>query len=139
VRHGTTLVEMLLVLCLIGILATMALPAFSRLLDGIAVQGAAAEVHALFGTARHLAIHRGEMVTVDVDTAADRLLVHAGADTLRVRALGEVHRVKLSASRSATTYAANGIGYGASNMTILITRGGAEETLTVSRLGRVRR
>jgi prepilin-type N-terminal cleavage/methylation domain-containing protein len=139
VRRGTTLIEMLLVLCLIGILAAMALPAFSRLLDGIAVQGAAAEVHALFGTARHLAIHRGEMVTVEVDTAADRLLVRAGAETLRVRALGEVHRVNLSASRSATAYAANGIGYGASNMTILITRGSAEETLTVSRLGRVRR
>lgn len=138
-RRGATLIEMLLVLCLIGILAAMALPAVSRLLDGIAVQGAASEVHALFGAARHLAIHRGEMVTVELDTAAERLLVRAGAETLRVRPLGEIHRVSLSASRSATTYAANGIGYGASNMTIVITRGSAEETLTVSRLGRVRR
>jgi hypothetical protein len=109
------------------------------LLDGIAVHGAAAEVHALLGTARHLAIHRGEMVTVDVDTAADRLVVRTSAETLRVRPLGEVHRVDLAASRPATTYAANGIGYGASNMTILIERGSAAETLTVSRLGRVRR
>jgi Tfp pilus assembly protein FimT len=134
-----TLIETLLVLALIGILAAVALPAFSRLLDGIAVQGAASEVRALFGTARHLAIHRGEMVTVHVDTTADRVLVHTAADTLRVRPLGEVHRVTLSASRPVTTYAANGLGYGASNMTILIRRGRAEETLTVSRLGRVRR
>jgi len=36
-------------------------------------------------------------------------------------------------------YAPNGLGYGASNLTVVLRRGSAAETIFVSRLGRVRR
>jgi len=36
-------------------------------------------------------------------------------------------------------YAPNGLGYGASNLTLVLRRGERAETLVVSRLGRVRR
>jgi Tfp pilus assembly protein FimT len=138
-RHGTTLLEMVLALSLATIAMAMALPAFTRLLDGIAVRGAAVEAHALFGAARHIAIHRATAVTVELDTAGARILVRATGDTVRARELGMVHGVRLAATRSTTVYSASGLGYGASNLTLVISRGAAADTLTVSRLGRVRR
>jgi len=138
-RHGATLLEMVLALALITLAMAIALPAFGRLLDGMAVRGAAAEAHALFGTARHVAIHRATPVTVELDTARARIVVRASADTVRARDLGSIHGVHLAATRATTVYAASGLGYGASNLTLVIRRGDAADTLTVSRLGRVRR
>jgi prepilin-type N-terminal cleavage/methylation domain-containing protein len=138
-RRGMTLVELSLALAIAGILATAGVSGARRLLDGMSVRAAAAEAHTLFGAARQFAILRGRMVTLEIDTAGRRLVLRAGADTLRVRELGQVHGVGLAATRLATSYAANGVGYGASNLTLVVMRGRAADTLTVSRLGRVRR
>lgn len=137
-RHGATLLEIVLALSLAAVAMAMALPAFTRLLDGMAVRGATAEARALFGTARHVAIHRAAPVTVELDTVRARIVVRATGDTIRTRDLGAVHGVRFTATRATTVYAASGLGYGASNLTLVIRRGAAAETLTVSRLGRVR-
>lgn len=138
-RHGATLLEMVLALSLVAVAMAMALPAFTRLLDGMAVRGAAAETHALLGAARHVAIHRASPVTVELDTARARILLRTKGDTVRARDLGTVHGVHLAATRTTTVYSASGLGYGASNLTLVISRGAVADTLTVSRLGRVRR
>jgi prepilin-type N-terminal cleavage/methylation domain-containing protein len=138
-RHGATLLEMVLVLTLFAIAMAMALPGFSRMLDMMAVRGATGEAHALFGAARHTAIHRATPVTVELDTSHARIVVRTAADTVRTRDFGSVHGVHLAATRRTTVYAANGLGYGASNLTLVISRGAAADTLTISRLGRVRR
>jgi len=36
-------------------------------------------------------------------------------------------------------YAASGLGYGASNLRVIVRRGASADTITVSRLGRVKR
>jgi len=138
-RHGATLLEIVLALALIAIAMAFALPAFGRLLDGMAVRSAATEAHALFGTARQVAIHRATPVTVELDTTGARIVVRTSTDTVRARELGSIHGVRLAATRATTVYAASGLGYGASNLTLVISRGGTADTLTVSRLGRVRR
>lgn len=138
-RSGTTLIELTLTLSIIAMAAAISISGFARLLDGIAVRGAASEVHTLFSVARHAAINRGKAVTVELDTTRHRVLVRSVAETLRTRELGTVHGVRLAATRTTSTYSANGLGYGASNLTLVIRRGRAADTLTVSRLGRVKR
>lgn len=138
-RSGTTLIELTLTLSIIAMAAAISISGFARLLDGIAVRGAASEVHTLFSVARHAAINRGKAVTVELDTTRHRVLVRSVAETLRTRELGTVHGVRLAATRTTSTYSANGLGYGTSNLTLVIRRGRAADTLTVSRLGRVKR
>jgi hypothetical protein len=74
--------------------------------------------------------------TFDVPTA--RLAVHSYGDTVEVRPLAALYGISLSATRDSVTYAANAMGYGASNTRIIVARGAVAETITVSRLGRVR-
>lgn len=138
-RRGITLIELSLAILIIGLVAALGLAGSRRLLDGMRVSAATGEAHTLFGVARQLAILGTRMVTLEIDTAGRRLVVRAGTETLRVRELGQLHGVTLAATRLSTTYGANGVGYGASNLTLVVRRGRWADTLTVSRLGRVRR
>jgi Tfp pilus assembly protein FimT len=138
-RRGITLLELALAMAIAGLVVAAGVSGAQRMLDGMSVRAATGEAHTLFGAARQLAILRGRRVTLQIDTSRGRLVVVANADTLRLRELTEVHGVRLAATRLATTYEANGLGYGASNLTLVLTRGRAADTLTVSRLGRVRR
>ena len=87
----------------------------------------------------------GVFVTVAVgrtNALRDRMSVRAAATetvTISHRRLGSSHGVSLSSSRDSMAYAPNGLGHGASNLTVVLRRGSAAETLFVSRLGRVRR
>jgi hypothetical protein len=46
--------------------------------------------------------------------------------------------VVLSASRARVVYSASGFGYGAANLSVVVRRNSAVDTVFVSRLGRVR-
>jgi Tfp pilus assembly protein FimT len=139
VRHGTTLPETMIVLCLLGILAVVAGLRVVELRDRVSVRGAAAEAAATFALARRWALSRSVRTAVAIDTAAATLTVRSYADTVARRALGASHGVTMAATRDSMAYAPNGLGYGASNLTLVLRRGSRAETLVVSRLGRVRR
>ena len=136
---GFTLLEVLLVLTIIGVLTGIAIPRAQRLLDGVAVRGAAQDAAGLLELARQIAMTRGERVSVDIDSMPARLTMRAGTDTLRRRNEQAIHGVRFSATRSPVVYSQLGMGFGVSNLTLIVSRGGAAETVTVSRLGRVRR
>ena len=74
-----------------------------------------------------------------IDTANARLIVRSYADTVTERQLGQSHGVAILTTRDSMAYAPNGLGYGASNLSIVIRRGRVADTVVVSRLGRVRR
>jgi prepilin-type N-terminal cleavage/methylation domain-containing protein len=114
-QRGTTLPELLLVLTIMGILGTIAIPRTVRWRDRTSVRSAA------------------------LDTVAATLTVRSYSDTIARRNLASSHGVTLSASRDSMAYTPNGLGYGASNLTIVVRRGLAAESIFVSRLGRVRR
>ncbi|HSA57870.1 MAG TPA: type II secretion system protein [Gemmatimonadaceae bacterium] len=137
--RGTTLVEIGVILAVIGIAAGMALPRFTSYRDWIAADAAAASTMAALSTARHAAIRRATVTAVRFDTAGAWITVHSGPDTILRRALGVVHGVRLAASRDSIAYAPNGMGFGAANTRLILSRGAAAETLAVSRLGRARR
>jgi hypothetical protein len=65
--------------------------------------------------------------------------VTVDADTLLVHRFGADLGVTLEVSRDSVIYGPSGRGYGATNTTLIVRRGSAADTVTVSRLGRVRR
>lgn len=138
-RRAFTLMELVMVCTLVGLVAGIAVPRAATMLDALRLSQASHEVAAAVTLARAAAIRRATYARLIVDSAQAEVRIEAGADTLHRRPLGAMHRVTLRASRDTITYAPNGLGYGVSNSTIIIASGARAETVTVSRLGRMRR
>ena len=137
-RAGTTLLELLVVCTLVVLLAAVAAPATRAIVDRVQLRGAVGELAAACAAARQLAILRGQPVTLTVDAAAGTVVVATPADTVIHRDLASHFGVALDASRDAIAFAPTGLGYGAANLSVVVTRGALADTLFVSRLGRVR-
>jgi Tfp pilus assembly protein FimT len=136
---GTTIVELLVVVIILGALSAIALPKIHAAADRFAARVAVQEARSLFTFARRSAITRRSVVGVITDTAAGALVVRSGGTELARRNLRERYGVRLTASRDSMSYDPRGLGYGAANLTIVARRGQGAETLFVSRLGRTRR
>jgi len=137
-RAGFNIIELAIVLSIIAILSAIALPRAAAFIDSIEVRGAVTEIDALFSLARHVAIARAVQSTLDIDPVRGEIAVHIGTDTIRKRELEIAHGVRLRSTRASITYSQTGIGYGAANLTLIVTRNLASDTIFVSRLGRVR-
>ncbi|MBC8089894.1 MAG: GspH/FimT family pseudopilin [Phycisphaerae bacterium] len=137
-RTGATLVEQTVILAVLGVLSALAFRGISALLDDLAVRSAAREVRDVFSSAREHAVASGARTAVQIDPTAAVLTAHAGADTVTTRPVGQLHGVLVQSSRDSMAYSPSGLGYGASNLSIVLVRNASAETVTVSRLGRVR-
>lgn len=137
-RPALTLLELVIVLMIIGLLSIVAVRELGRYLDRIAARAAITEAAEVIQQARDEALARHTVVSVRIDTAADQLALRERGRALAVHALGHAHRVAITATRDSLVFDVRGLGYGASNLTLVATRGHAAETLVVSRLGRVR-
>ena len=135
---GFTIVETTIVLAVTAALLAITLPRAARFVDRIEVRGAVSEIESLFSLARHVAIARGAQVTLDIDPANRTISIWAGAELVRTREVGLAHGVQLTSNRPSVTYSPIGVGYGASNLTMVVSRNRATDTIVVSRLGRVR-
>jgi prepilin-type N-terminal cleavage/methylation domain-containing protein len=139
--RGLTLVELLIVLVLVGLAASIALRPVGRALDRVAADEGASRYGAMFETTRSLAIARGRHARIELDTVRGTvsLSVHAAGarwDTVDQRLLG---RARIEASQTDVTFSPLGVGFGLSNARIVFTAGVSVETLTVSRTGRLKR
>lgn len=137
-RPAFTIIETTVAVCLISILTAIVAPSFARIVDAAEVRAAAMEMETSFSAARHLAITRGAQAFVDVDTALRTVTVRIGTDTVRKRELAE-HHINIKATKTSMSYSPIGMGYGAANLTIVLKRNAAEDSVIISRLGRVRR
>lgn len=138
-QRGTTLPEMMVVLTIVGVLAVVTFGRTTGLRDRMSVRAAATETIATFALARRWSVTRATRTAIVFDTTSASVIVKSFDDTVAHRKLASSHGVSLTASRDSMAYAPNGLGYGASNLTLILTRGTAAETIFVSRLGRVRR
>ncbi len=136
--RGSTTIEQLLTLTVLAILATITIVGSGRLLDAAAVEAAMQEAAALFALAREHALATGMSTALRIDPGQHRLVVHTGADTLATAQFARSH-IRLTSSRDSMAYAASGLGAGAANLRLVLSRGHRSDTLLVSRLGRVSR
>ena len=136
-RAGLTLIELAIVVTLIGMLTMVAMPRIAVLTARLSLRAASDDVRTALAIGRSLAVRRGEYVAFVGDAAHGRIRIVSGVDTLFTRDLAP-HGVTLTLTRDSITWAPNGQGWGAANTTITLARRGGADTITVSRLGRVR-
>ena len=137
---GFTLLELLVVTCIAAILTALWIPRATRLIDWLATE------HALRDVTTALAVGRNGAVM-----HATRARVVFAADTIRIDRLESAgwipwwktpgpasHGVAMEVSNPIVTFGPNGIAWGASNTRIVLRRGYQVETMTTSRVGRVK-
>jgi prepilin-type N-terminal cleavage/methylation domain-containing protein len=138
---GFSLIEIAVTLFIAALLTTFWFPRAIRLLDWIATDHAARDVTTAVAIGRHGAI-----------LGASRARVIIAADTLRIDRLGPTGwepwwrrpgpaslGVQLDVSNPVVVFDATGMGWGGSNTTAVLRRGSQVETITISRVGRVKR
>lgn len=138
-RAGSTLIEQIILLTLLGTCSAVAIAGGARLLDAAAVHGASREVAELFVLARDRAMATGARTAIHIDAPNARVVVHTGTDTLARLDLRQSRALQLDATRDSMAYLPSGLGFGAANLRVILSRGSSRDTITVSRLGRVRR
>lgn len=137
-RAGVTLIELLAVLTIMAIVLGYAALRIGDAAERTAVHGAVAEAITTFNAARHEAVMRRAPIAVSIDTATGSMSVVAEGALLMRRDVGASYGVRLGSSRDSMAYDARGAGVGVANLSLVIRRGRAAETVFVSRLGRVR-
>jgi hypothetical protein len=138
-RTGSTLVEQLWVLLITGILLATTVAGGAHLLDAMVVRAGARAVADAFTIARDHALADGVQTAVRLDAPAGRVVVHAETDTLVRLELLRQHGIRIESSRDSMAYGLSGLGFGAANLRVIMRRGASADTVTVSRLGRVKR
>jgi prepilin-type N-terminal cleavage/methylation domain-containing protein len=134
---GFTLPELLVVLLLVSIILGFAFVRLGAAADRAAVRAAVSEAASVFIGARNAAIYRHAPIAVHIDTLSAVLLTRGDTLVLQRRDL-HAFGVRLSASRDSMAFDGRGLGIGAANLSVVVRRGQAADTLFLSRLGRVR-
>lgn len=140
-RKGFSLVELVFVLCIITALVAVGIPRLQPVLDRIAADHAAREVTTALALARHGAVlHaiRARLTISDDSLRIDRL-EPGGWMPWKRRGGPAALGVAMEVSNPIVTFGPSGMGWGVSNTKVVLRRGSQVETITVSRVGRVKR
>ena len=137
-RPAFSLLEATVVLTVVAILLAVVAPRFAAFRDASAVRGAMAELGGQFALARQTAVARRAAAAVVIDTLAGVVEVRTGGIRVSRRQLRAVYGIVLSSNRDSAVYDPRGLGFGVTNLTATVRRGGIVDTLTMSRLGRTK-
>ena len=137
-RKAFTLLELMLVLALVGILTGLALPHLSQAMDRIEVEGAANRLIAAHQRARIMAVTRGQVVLLSINSTRMTISSQREIDPLWVDIGPAARGVELAGPARRFIFSPQGITLGLSNATLRLRRGNATRTLVISRLGRIR-
>jgi Tfp pilus assembly protein FimT len=138
IRRAATLAELVVVIAIIALVSGFVLPPLKRGFDRLQTRAAAQATLQAFFTARANAIAQGRRTVVVLDAKRTRVLVTAAGDTLLARAIGSEHGVAMTASRDSMAFFPDGLGLGGANLSVVIRRGDAADTVIVSREGRAK-
>lgn len=139
-RRGITVVELLAVLAMIGLLLVLGLPTVSQWMDRLATERAALELASFYNRGRFAAIFRSTRVRLEFAPDSLRAVFEGVTDSVFLRWPGPArHGVRFTASRPVIRIHPTGIGWGAANTKLVVRRGAAADSLTTSRIGRLKR
>jgi len=140
-RRGFTLLELVVVLAIVAMLTTFAVSRLLPLVDWIAADGAARDVTSALAVTRTAAVLRGTRARLRIATDSLRIDREgpAGWEPYARWAGPAYAGVTLTVSNPEVVFSPLGIAWGLSNTRIVLSRGSQIETITTSRLGRVRR
>jgi prepilin-type N-terminal cleavage/methylation domain-containing protein len=140
-RKGFSLTEVTIVLLVIGLLLGIGLPRLRPALDRIAADRAAVEITTALAVGRAAAVSWGTQARVRIVADTLRIDRLEGDEWVpRWRRPGPADLgVELEVSNDEVVFGPTGLGWGASNTKIVLRRGSQVETITTSRLGRVKR
>lgn len=143
--RGFTLVEMLMVVVLIGIMLTVALPYFRGSTGKGAVRGAVDAIVSLHSVAKTVAVQRGRTTRLVMSAGNGTMVVVAnkvgtttGVDTIgRVENLNNRFEVTFTTTRDTLLFSPRGVGLDPGTTTIIVSKGTARDTVTISAGGRL--
>ena len=140
-QRGYTLLELAVVLAIVALVTAVTLPRFDALLDRIAVERAASELTTALAVTRNRAVMRATRARLSI--AGDSLRIDEWGDRTWVAATRwpgpDQHRVALTASNPVVIFDPRGLGWGLANTRVVLQRGSQSATITMSRVGRVKR
>jgi prepilin-type N-terminal cleavage/methylation domain-containing protein len=140
-RRGFSLVELMVTVAAVAVVTAVTLPRLGGVLDWLVVDAEAVKVTTALAVTRHVAIMRAARARLVV--AGDSLRIDRWDDRAWIPLLRWVGPreagVRLEVSNPEIAFGPTGIGWGASNTTVVLRRGSRFETITTSRLGRVKR
>lgn len=130
----------MIVICIAGLLAGIWLPRSARMLDQLATERSVRDITTALAVARHGAVLQATRARLTI--TADSLLIDRFQEqgwTPWWRKPGPAsHGVALHISNPIVVFGPTGMGWGVSNTTIVLRRGSHAETITLSRVGRVK-
>ena len=134
-----TLPELVTILVVLGIVTALSVPRVVSWADRAAVRRSAGELAVFYQRARLEAMVRGSRVRVEFHADSVRAVLEDGSESVvLVRKGPSRHGVALAASRPVIRIHPNGLGAGGANTRLVLKRGASAESLTTSRLGRLR-
>lgn len=141
---GFTIIELLTVVVIVGIMMGVAFPFLRRSSDRGGVTESAVVISSMHARAKLAAIQRGRVTRLKMDAGSNTMWVTSsraagtGVDTIgRVENLNDRFGITFTTTRDSLAFTPRGIGTETSGTTIIITKGTAADTLTISAAGRL--
>jgi len=137
---GFTLLELIVVIAIAAVLVAFWVPRAASLMDWIETERAVRDVTTALAVGRNGAVLQSTRarVTIDPDTLRiDRFGAH-GWEPWWWTPGPSSRGVTLSTSNPVVIFGPTGMGWGVSNTTVVLRRGSQAETITMSRVGRVK-
>jgi Tfp pilus assembly protein FimT len=138
VKRAFSLPELMLLLAVMGILLGIGVTTLVQALDRIGVETAATRLVAAHQRARMMAVTRGKVLVLSVDSSHVTISPRDGPPPLWSESGPAAYGVTLTGPTRRFTFSPEGITLGLSNASLQLDRGSSTRTVVVSRLGRVR-
>ena len=147
-RAGFTLIEILLVIVLVGIMMTVAIPYLRTSSSKTNVRGAADTIARLYSTARATSIQRGKISWLVLNHSSSTVTVIAkqvnatGIDTIiKPQNLNTMYSVTFTDSNDSLVFTPRGIGANLTPTTVIITSTtqGIVDTVVIYPTGKIKR
>lgn len=143
-RAGFSLLELLVVIVIGGILAGIVGPSIGRVQARLDTESARDSFMLYAARARSLAIDRGAVTTLVVNTGTDQVQIRIGADIVDTYDFGANHEVDLTGASFNVCYSSRGFALAsctslAADTDVTFTRAGETASATMKVLGQVQR